>query len=248
MSRLRQVVCAICGTIHTKTIKQVNQAIKRKGRWACMSCMAGHNKVNLVGRRFGRLAVIADAGSVEYGDGKRSAWLCLCDCGGKTIATGNCLSTGKTKSCGCLANEMRGRHSKTHGMSETREYRIWQAMLRRCNNPKAVNYPDYGGRGISVCRRWTSFENFYADMGACPEDHSIERKDVDGIYEPGNCVWADRTTQCRNKRTNRLITFNGITKCLIEWANDLSIDQASLRERLERWTLEKALTTPKKGN
>lgn len=131
------------------------------------------------------------------------------------------------------------------GRVRSRTYRIWQAMLNRCRNPKTSNYKDYGGRGITVCERWRVFAAFLADMGECPPDHSIDRKENDGNYEKGNCMWSTRHTQTRNKRTNRLITFNGETKCLKDWAVSLGIDQASLAERLRKWPRQRALTETK---
>lgn len=242
MSRLQEVVCEFCGTTHIKTVKQVNQSIRLKGRWACAICMAGHNKLNLIGQKFGRLLVIESIPAIA----QKSAWLCRCDCGTEKVCTSASLKTGHTKSCGCLLDEKRSLNTRTHGMSNTREYRTWLAIANRCMNPNQDNFQDYGGRGISRCERWSTFENFYSDMGPCPEGFSIERIDRDGNYEPGNCIWADRITQARNTRRNRMLSHNGVTKCLKAWADDLGIDQASLRERLDRWTLEEALTTPKK--
>lgn len=88
----------------------------------------------------------------------------------------------------------------THGGTYTREYRVWWDMHQRCGNPKNERYPKYGGRGISVCERWADFGLFIADMGPRPSsDHSIDRKDNDGNYEPNNCRWATRSEQQRNK-------------------------------------------------
>lgn len=237
-----QAVCSVCGSTHARTLKQVNQAIKRKGQWACVKCMAGHNKLQLVGETFGRLTVLSRAES----QGMRTFWNCRCDCGNVLSVSGNLLKRGHTKSCGCLASELFKTRSTTHGKSGTREFRIWSAMHTRCKNKNSTGYANYGGRGISVCERWASFDNFYSDMGESPPNFSIERKNTNGNYEPGNCIWADKTTQARNTRANRIIEFNGNSRCLIEWANDLEIDQSSLRERLANWTLEEALTTPKR--
>ena len=245
MNTMVQALCAICGTTHTKTLKQVNQAIKKKGRWACFNCMAGHNKLKLEGAIFGRLTVLSQSESVDTGSGLRAFWNCLCKCGKTLVVSGNLLKQGRKKSCGCLSLESLSNRATTHGKSHTREFRIWSAMRSRCRNKNVNGYENYGGRGIKVCERWESFDNFILDMGESPSGFSIERKDTNGNYEPLNCIWADRTTQARNKRSNRIIEFNGVSKCLIEWANDLGIDQSSLRERLNLWTLEESLTTPK---
>lgn len=246
---LIDVPCSICGTVYIRTLKQVNQAIKRKGEWSCLRCMAGHNRLNLVGQRFGRLVILKDAGTKQDPMGnKRSMWNCQCDCGNVVVTSGNCLTGGHTRSCGCLAIDIRTTRAITHGKTDTREYRIWCAMRTRCTNLNTPGWANYGGRGIEVCERWQSFENFLADMGPCPTGFSIEREDNDGNYEPSNCVWADRTTQSRNTRKNRRIEFNGVTKILKDWAHDLGIDQASLRQRLDKWPLAEAITTPKKGS
>lgn len=240
----REVSCSICGEVHIRTVKQVNQAIKKKGQWACVRCMAGHNRLDLVGRAYGRLKVVSFAGSVN----QRSTWLCECTCGASIVASGNCLQTGRTKSCGCLKRSLDGTNTLTHGASKTREYRIWQAMKNRCYNPRVTSYPNYGGRGVRVCARWLNdFEAFYADMGPCPQGFSIDRINNDGDYEPGNCRWASRREQARNQRRNRVIEFQGKSQCLSAWANELGMDQSSLRERLERWPLDRALTYPKLG-
>jgi hypothetical protein len=119
-------------------------------------------------------------------------------------------------------------------------------MRKRCLDPAHENYPLYGGRGIKVCERWLcSFENFLEDMGERPLEKFLERKDNSGNYTPGNCVWATRSEQARNRRTNHLITFKGITQPLITWAEQVGISRLTLRSRLrEGWTIERALTEP----
>jgi hypothetical protein len=121
---------------------------------------------------------------------------------------------------------------------------LWQ-HCGSCYYPKAVNYDDYGGRGITVCDRWKdSFENFYADMGDPPsEDHSIERSDTNGHYEPGNCTWATRIAQQNNRRNTIVITYNGKTQGLSEWARELGIARTTLEMRRSRgWSDVEALT------
>lgn len=240
------VRCSVCTKEFDRTLKQVNQAIKKTGSWRCAPCAAGHNRLSLEGRRFGRWLVAERVESVQYASGdKKSAWRCVCDCGTTRVVTGSALNTGKSKSCGCAAVEMTAERSATHGKSKTRTYRIWQAMLNRCRYPTSHMYHRYGGRGIAVCERWTSFENFIADMGECPPGFSIDRIDNDADYGPENCRWADRKTQARNKSTNRIISFEGKRKCLKEWAESLSMDQASLAERIDKWGVKRALSTPK---
>ena len=134
-----------------------------------------------------------------------------------------------------------------HGLAGTDIYAIWQAMLNRCRNPNVVEYKNYGGRGIKVCKRWLTFENFYRDMWPRPPRHMLERIDNDGSYSPQNCRWAIRYEQVRNKSNNRWIKFNGQSKILADWAADLGIHPGALIYRLDYkgWSIEKALTTPK---
>ncbi len=134
----------------------------------------------------------------------------------------------------------------THGMSDTRYYAVWRGMKARCQNPKSLWFKRYGGRGIKVCRRWNKFENFVADMGEKPTGMSLDRIDNDGNYEPSNCRWTNQRTQCRNTAYNKMITINGITKCLIEWCEEFKMSSHLVGERiLYGWTPERALHTKK---
>lgn len=127
-------------------------------------------------------------------------------------------------------------------------YKKWNEMVARCNQPTNAAYPRYGARGIAVCERWRDFENFLADMGEKPgEGFSLDRyPDGDGNYEPGNCRWATRTEQHRNKSSNRLLTAFGRTQCLTSWAEEFNIDYRTLRSRIDRggMAVETALTAP----
>ncbi|TCG09338.1 hypothetical protein BZM27_05925 [Paraburkholderia steynii] len=109
---------------------------------------------------------------------------------------------------------------------------MWQDMWQRCTNPKTDRYPNYGGRGISVCERWKSFENFFADMGQRPEGTSIERKETNGNYEPSNCRWATPKEQGRNRTNNRFIEYNGERKCVSEWSEQFGIPHSTINNRL----------------
>lgn len=124
-------------------------------------------------------------------------------------------------------------------------YKVWQAMIGRCHNPRNKKYRHYGGRGIEVCRRWReSFPAFKADIGQRPSPrHSIDRKDNDGHYEPSNVRWATPAEQNRNSRRNHLLTFRGQTKPLTDWATGMGLSPGTLRARLVRgWSVEVALT------
>ncbi len=122
-------------------------------------------------------------------------------------------------------------------------------MLTRCENPRCEAYPRYGGRGIEVCKRWQTFENFLADMGPRPSaDHSIDRIENDGNYEPGNCRWATDAEQNQNTRSNRLLTYAGRTQPLSVWAREFGIRRETVRERLKAgWDVERALTVAPRG-
>lgn len=122
----------------------------------------------------------------------------------------------------------------THGKSRTVEYRAWVHMRERCSNPNTQHFDRYGGRGISVCERWDSFENFYADMGPRPQGMSIERIDVNGNYCPENCKWATKVEQMSNTRRSRLFTFYGKTLTLSAWARISQVDKGVILCRLKK--------------
>lgn len=175
--------------------------------------------------RYGRLAVLE---SVKGG------WLCRCDCGATVTVTGSHLREGRVVSCGCYHAERQREVPRTHGMKHSDIYNIWVGMRQRCNNPNAESYPDYGGRGIKVCEAWDDFEQFARDMGERQPGQTIERLDVNGDYEPGNCCWAGKVQQARNTRRNRLITLDGETKTLAEWCEVRELPYWTVHARLRR--------------
>jgi hypothetical protein len=199
--------------------------------------------VDITGQRFGRLVALRDAGSRR---GSR-LWECRCDCGSLFLATGKAMKSGNTLSCGCLVKDAvvaRNKASATHGMTGSPEFITWDSMKQRCLNPKHKSFPEYGGRGISVCPEWlSSFQQFYADMGPRPKGMTLERNDTNGNYEKGNCRWATPVEQGNNRRTNVSLTFSGKTQTVAEWARELGIGPKTLANRLKQnWTLEEALT------
>jgi len=129
-----------------------------------------------------------------------------------------------------------------HGLSRTRAYKAWHTMIRRCYEPTYNSFERYGGRGIGVCYRWQSFENFYADMGEPAPGLSMERNEVDCNYEPGNCRWATSKEQSRNKRSTRWETLDGMTRSLADWADVYGVSYMRLKSRLRLgWDLKSAL-------
>lgn len=201
--------------------------------------------VDISGKRFGRLVAVSRRSETTSAGRKRSRWLCRCDCGNEIeVILGN-LTTGSVKSCGCLAKEASGSRLRTHGMPHTREYATWASMISRCHNPNAQAADNYGNRGIVVCDRWrNSFENFYADMGPRPSDcHSIERRDVNGNYEPGNCHWATGDVQSMNRRNTAYVDFRGERITVMELSRRSGVPYAKLMDRIQRYghTAEEAI-------
>lgn len=174
-------------------------------------------KIEMLGKQYGRLTVQSEVGRI----GGHLSYLCVCDCGKQTTISGPNLRNGTTKSCGCLRSEKSSERVLKHGMSLSKEYKTWMGMHRRCYDSTARGYSRYGGRGISVCERWHSFENFYADMGNKPSDMSIERIDNDKSYSPENCRWATNVEQSKNRRLTINLTYNGVTMCLKDWSRKI---------------------------
>jgi len=200
--------------------------------------------IDLSGKRFGRLTVIGQA-EVRDKHG-RVLWNLLCDCGKEVCYETGRFKYGNTNSCGCYRQEKVGNEHRKHGLSKTPIYQCWVAMKKRCQNPKSSDYYLYGERGIKVCERWSIFENFYADMGDKPEGMTIDRIDCNADYTPENCRWASITEQARNKRNTIKVTFNGVTKSLRDFCDELSLNCGTVMTRLtqQKWTVERALTTP----
>lgn len=201
----------------------------------------------VIGRTFGRLTAVRDAGI----HGGRSRIDCVCECGVTITARRDHLESGVTRSCGCWKRDERTARKK-HGDScrggTSPEYVTWSDMIQRCHNPRQESYQRYGGRGITVCDEWrASFEAFLAHVGRRPgPEYSIDRIDNGKGYEPGNVRWATRAQQARNKSINRVVTYNGRTLCLMDWANELGFNFDVLHSRLGKlgWTVERAFTTP----
>lgn len=213
-------------------------------------------RINLLGHVYGRLTVVAQIGT---------AWVCDCACGakGKVVRT-TLLRSGTTKSCGCLRREMGvtlGASSRKHGEGNkgktTAEYRTWSGMISRCHNANHPLFPDYGGRGISVCAAWRAdYRAFLADMGRrTSEFHSLDRINNDGNYEPDNCRWATWEQQNNNQRPKSKytefglldsVTHEGRTQTVGAWIADVGMTVPGYRSRKKRgMTTDEALFTPR---
>ena len=201
-------------------------------------------RLNLVGKRFGRLVVLRFSGINKNGN---STWVCRCDCGTEKVVSGAHLQSGASTSCGCIRREQ----LQTHGGSKTRLYGIWNAMKARCYNPHNNRYAIYGGRGITICDEWRDdFEAFsqWAYTHGYRDDLTIDRIDNDQGYFPENCQWSTAKTQANNKSNNNVLTYMGETHTVAEWAEKYGLDYHTLLNRLRtsKWSYHDALTTPVK--
>mgnify|MGYP001602710810 CR=1 FL=1 len=224
----------------------------RTGGMRSCGCLKSEPRINLTGRRFGRLVVIAYAGN--------SSWRCRCDCGNESVV--NASNFSRTHSCGCLNKEVASKRMTKHGHSReehnggrTITWRRWIAMLGRCYDPSNSSYPNYGGRGITVCSGWKiDYVAFLKDMGECPPGLTLDRIENSGGYWCGrcdecltlkrraNCRWATTKEQARNKTTNRLITLNGETFTAVEWAERSGVPYRIVMQRLYHgWNTEDAV-------
>lgn len=220
-SRVYKVLCPLC----SKTfISRADHIGKTK---SCQECSQAHRFIDISGQRFGRLVALERVGRTLAPNGTRqSMWRCRCDCGNETVVKYISLTTGNTRSCGCMEEE--NRHANMQKALEQRRksvsmdfvgnldahplYKTWKSMLMRCNNPNVDGYKHYGGRGIKVCNRWSGnlgFGNFIKDMGERPDGTTLDRIDVNGNYEPSNCRWATTEQQMNNRTDNSCVVING---------------------------------------
>lgn len=171
-------------------------------------------------------------------------WLCECECGNSKIVSGISLRRNHTRSCGCLIKEKSGKNLIKHGLTKDKVFHrlmhIRKGMKNRCYNNKDKRYSDYGGRGIKICEKWLDEKegtiNFYnwAIKNGYAENLTIDRIDVNGNYEPSNCRWVTNKIQCNNKRNNHIITYNGETHTMMEWADIFNINYDAIRYRIKR--------------
>ena len=212
--------------------------------------------IDLTGQRFGRLTVLRRGeNKVEPSGNVVTMWECVCDCNPERtfLVNSKNLRTGHTRSCGCYKSSVISNAKKKHGKSHDRVYIIWKGIKNRCFNRNEPKYPNYGGRGISVCSEWlgeNGAKNFieWSMANGYRDDLTINRIDNDGDYCPGNCSWATYSEQANNTRYNRVITYKSETHTLSEWCNMLNIPYKTIWRRLENgWDVSDAFELPIKN-
>ena len=236
INNLRSGRTTSCGCAKRQAAAKV--AAGQKGKTMAERSEDGRQS-NLTGQSFGRLTAVEDLGVIE---GYR-AYRCACSCGKETVVAAYRLLHEKgPRSCGCLQREA----VTKHGMEGTHVYEIWRNMRGRCYDVKDKSFPSYGGRGIAICDRWKdTFQNFYDDMGEPPSDlHTLDRRDNDGNYEPGNCRWATPEEQANNRSNSVFIEYDGRRQTLTQWAREYGVHPITLAGRLKRgWSVEDSLKT-----
>ena len=191
-----------------------------------------------IGNTFGRLKVE----SVYLDEKRMYRTRCRCNCGSICFPQYSALVSGATKSCGCLRREVTSKNRTRHGASKDSgrwaEYGIWAAIKTRCTNSSSKAYKHYGGRGITICKRWSdSFLNFVADMGRRPNKYSqIDRVDNNLGYFPENCVWTSAKINVRHRRNTKMLTVKGVNKPVAEWAEEIGVKYTTLNSRILRGT------------
>ena len=204
-------------------------------------------KINLSeikANKYGRLKILSLAGFKDYGNKRRRTQVnCLCDCGNKVVLVFSHIKSGKNSSCGCLVREANTLRSLKHGMSKTTEYSSWSSMIRRCTNPKDNHFVKYGAKGISVCKRWMVFENFYKDMGKkTTQKHTLDRIKNDKGYYKKNCRWATPKEQTVNRGVTIFLEHKGLKLTLHEWSLKLNVKYQTLYRRYKcGWDISEIL-------
>jgi hypothetical protein len=239
----------ICSCSCGKQTKVVGSKLLA-GKTKSCGCLKqeGKKATDLTGQVFGELVVLSRNGSSKF---KRAMWLCQCSCGNRHTVIAESLIMGHTKSCGCVKKA--GQYNVIHGHKRldggTKAYKVWSNMKSRCTNPKASQYKDYGGRGITVCERWLeSFENFLEDMGEPPSGTlQLDRRDNDKGYSKENCRWVTRSVNRRNSRGHMVyVTIYGETMILTDAIKKYKVvSYTTATSRINRgWPPEEAVMTP----
>lgn len=205
--------------------------------------MVAHNAIDLTGQRFGYLVALHREGHLRR---RFALWRCRCDCGQEIVCRTDKLRAGRRKAC--AINGHRWMWAKFGGLAVKfpSEYRSWAGAHDRCKNKKRRGYKNYGGRGIKVCARWSSFALFLDDLGPKPTlKHTIERNDVNGHYEPGNCRWATKAEQMRNLRRFVYVEYDGQRMLLLDVVAKLGLNRSVVFGRLKMgWSLDESLSAP----
>lgn len=205
-------------------------------------------KLDITNEKFGRLTAIKPVKS----NSKLTYWLCACSCGNKTKVYIGRLRNSTTRSCGCLSSEVTKNRCTTHGLTSHYLYKTYLRIKSRCNNNKNKSYADYGGRGITLCKKWEkSFESFYTYvityLGNKPaKELSLDRINNNKGYKPGNIRWATPSMQAKNRRSSKIIAYNGIARNAVDWARAINIPPQMLYTRLKvlKWPIDRVLNTP----
>lgn len=203
------------------------------------------------GQKYNRLTAVAFSHFHRTAQGQvKRHWCFKCDCGKEITAELSNVRGNHTTSCGCALAEIMPTVNFKHGDARVGKitflFSVWRQMLGRCHNPNLNSYKYYGGRGIKVCERWSEYVNFKSDMEpGYKVGLQLDRINNDGNYEPGNCRWATRREQSRNRRSNVWLTFRGRTQILKDWADEIGVSYTAIQYRIEHgWSVERALTEP----
>ncbi len=196
-----------------------------------------------IGEKIGSLTIVSEAPVMPSG---HHAYLCLCECGVEKVIASARLRNGGTISCGCVRLKKIGQLVIKHGLCKHPLYKKWEGIKQRCFNPNHENYKHYGGRGITICERWLTFENFYNDLiGGYVPELTIERVENDGNYELSNIRWATKLEQQRNKRSNRFFYCNGMSKTITEFSEMTGVNAGTIASRIDSgWDIEDAIYLP----
>lgn len=206
---------------------------------------AKENIDHFLGKKFGRLLIVSDAGIIK----KSRCVLCVCECGVKKNFRLSDIKNGSSTNCGCKRKETVSKLNTTHGLSRHPLNRVWRGILERCYYEKHIHFNRYGGRGITVCDEWRNdFMSFYnwAINNGWQQGLDVDRENNDLNYDSINCRIVTKTINARNKSSNRIIEFNGQSKCMAEWSDITGLSQGVIKDRLNKlkWSIEKTLTTP----
>lgn len=232
----------ICECGNTKIVRLSHLKLGNVKSCGCIRKERKYDRINdLTGKKFGKLTVLSYAFSDKH---RFSHYLCQCECGNKKIINGNSLTSGRTKSCGCIENKA----NTKHGLSYTRLYSIWKHIIDRCYNKKNDAYNSYGGRGITVYSEWkNNFINFYnwGLKNGYKDNLTIDRIDNSKGYYPDNCRFVNCKIQANNRRSNHYITINNETHSIADWARIYKINPSTISNRLKLgWSNYDSVTKP----